>query len=200
MSKNTVFYRSDWVSGQLEANKNTCFLDRIGFRVQKTPCFLDRIGLQDKMVATWPNMSQLRPTWGQLGGNLGPTWAPGTLKIVLPLQREHDFAKTRCWLPRAAQEAPRDAQEAPRAGQEGPGVAQERPRGAQERPREPQEPPRRPQETAKSGQESQHRPNLGPLGPTSTQLGANSSQQTVKDAIRNHSSKSLSRPLQARCA
>ena len=105
-----VFSRSDWVSGQLEANKTLCFLDRIAFRVQETPCFLDRIGLQAKMGATWPNMSQLRPTWG-------------TLKIVLPLQREHDFAKTRCWLPRAAQEAPRDAQEAPRAGQEGPGAA-----------------------------------------------------------------------------
>ena len=68
------------------------------------------------------------PTWGQLGPTWGQLGAPETLKIVLPLQREHDFAKTRCWLPKAAQEAPRDAQEAPRAGQEGPGAAQDRPK------------------------------------------------------------------------
>ena len=178
-----MFSRSDWVSGE------------------KAQCFLDRIELQAKMGATWPSMSQLRPTWGQLGANLGPTWAPGTLKIVLPLQREHDFAKTRCWLPRAAQEAPRDAQEAPRAGQEGPGAAQERPREAQERPTRPQESPKSGQENPKSGQESPKSRPDGPkrapraakranIGPTWANLGQ--LQRNLGPTQANKRSKTLS--------
>ena len=109
-----------------------CAVPGPGPGTQRGPPKTTHDGLRAPKSRTWANLA---PTWAQLGptwGQLGPTWGqlgpPGTLKIVLSLQREHDFAKTRCWLPRAAQEAPRDVQQAPRAGQEGPGAAQDRPK------------------------------------------------------------------------
>ena len=77
LAKNTMFSRSDWVSGQLvEANKTLYFLDRVGFRVKKNHrVFSIGLGFRPR----WgPNMSQLRPTSGQLErtwANLRPTWA-----------------------------------------------------------------------------------------------------------------------------
>ena len=53
-------------------------LSTLGDPCPKTLCFLGRIGFQAKNGATWANLSQLGPTWDQLGANLGqhgPTWA-----------------------------------------------------------------------------------------------------------------------------
>ena len=65
-----------------------------------------------KLASSRPKWPQVRPSWPKLAANihpeaklsqrrpnLGATWPPETLKIVLPLQREHGFAKIRCWRP-----------------------------------------------------------------------------------------------------